>query len=393
MKRAMAALILLLAAACESDFQPLLDSIRPPEVTADPIPLNAVTGGTTLTATITEPGSALEIVGVELRIARDTNRARFSPSAARVFPVVPPANGGPVSVTLPPAYVLAPAQLLTAQWVVTYRLISDGADVDVVSNVVSRRLRCDGGDVRAFLQAINTIARTAPNIPQIIATPLGVQRLIGRGYLPSHNFVSFAGMGVAFAHTSAILPDALVTLLDALTPGEVPFRPSLLFYAPNPNATQAQVTESLIPDTPLRLIGIAFARPYVPGTPPAMGCIPREAFFVHEAGWHMPDGGFIGLAVNEPAPGATDPGQPLLPPGDPRRFGIWHGRLWDIHIWLRPIGELPRVSACNLELQAGMPPDFFADGNVGTCAPGLPRIPALGAQFPAGGFFAAALPP
>ena len=50
------------------------------------------------------------------------------------------------------------------------------------------------------------------------------------------------------------------------------------------------MTEGFVPDTPMRLIGVAFARDYVPGTPPAFGCMPREAFFVHEAGWHMLDG-------------------------------------------------------------------------------------------------------
>lgn len=395
MKRALAGLLLLFAAACETDLQPLVDSIRPPEITADPIPIDLRTdGGRTLTATMTAPGPALQIVGVELRVARDRDRTRFNLPTARVFPVTPPPQtGGQVSVTLPPGYRLARAQLLTAQWVVTYRLNTGTEQVDVLSNVVSRRLGCRGGDPGAMLRAINTIAQTAPNIPQVIGTPAQLQQLLGRGYVPSHNFVSFLGMGVAFAHVEAILPGNLVDLVDALVPGQVPFRPSLLFYAPAPGATQAQVTEGFFPDTPMRLIGVAFARDYVPGAPPAFGCMPREAFFVHEAGWHMLDGSFAMQAVAEPFPGAVIAVEPPLPIIDARRTGFWHGRLWDMHIWLRPIGTTPVVRACDLAPAAGLPADFFAAGTVTSCNPGFPRVPGLGAQFPVGGFFAAVLPP
>lgn len=394
MKRAFAVLIFFVVAACDADFQPLVDSIKPPEIAADPIPINLVNSGRTLTATVTEPGSALEIVGIELRIARDRDRTRFSLPAAAVFPVAsPPQTGGPVSVNLPPGYRLARAQMLTAQWVVTYKLSTGTEQVDVLSNVVSRRLGCTGADVTATLRAINMLARTSPNVPQRIANAGQLQRLVGRGYLPSHNFVSFAGMGVAFAHASAILPANLVDLVDTLVPGEVPFRPSLLFYAPSPDATQAQVSAPLQLGAPLRLIGVAFARNFVPRTPPDLGCIPREAFFVHEAGWHMPDGGFEIQAVPEGAPGSVLPVRPRLGLTDPRRLGLWHGRLWDIHIWLRPLGRTPRVSACDLTRANALPPDFFAQRSVPTCAPGLPRVPALGIQFPAGGFFAAFLPP
>jgi len=393
-KRAFAGFLLLILSACDTDLGLLVESIRPPEIVADPIPVDLRTSGRTLTATISAPGPALEILGVELRIARDRNWARFSLPASRRFPVAsPPQGGGPVSVTLPGTYQLARAQLLTAQWVVTYRLRSGTEEVDVLSNIVTRRLGCTGGDVAAVLQAVNTIAQTAPNIPQVIATPAQLQQLVGRGYLPSHNFVSFSGMGVAFAHASAILPDDVVDLVDALVPGQVPFRPTLLFYAPSPAATQQQVTEPIVPDTPFRLIGVAFAQPDQPGCPPTLGCLPREAFFVHEAGWHMPDGGFELQAVPEPFPGALNPVQQRLPIIDPRRLGIWHGRLWDIHIWLRPPGTPPRVSACDLVPAVGAPPDFFASASVASCVAGMPRVPALGAQFPAGGFFAAVLPP
>lgn len=391
--RCLSLMALLAVAAC-GDLQPLIEAIEPPTIAADPIPVDLADNGRTLTATVTAPGPALEITSVAVRVARDTDAARFSLPRAVEFPAAAvPANGGPVSVTLPPGYRLSRAQLLTAQWIVSYRLASDGNNVDVTSNIVSNRLGCTAGDVTAMLRAINIIAQTSPAIPQIIATPLQVQALLGRGYLPSHQFVSFAGMGVAFAHVSALLPPNLIDLMDTLTPGDVPFRPTLLFYAPRPGANQAQVTEPVLPDTPYRLIGVAFARPYDPDNPPDFGCIPREAFFVHNAGWHMLDGGFINQAVAEPVPGAVVPVRPRLGLVDPRRTGIWHGRLWDIHIWLRPLGETPRVSACDLTPGNAPPASFFTPASVATCGPGAPRAPALGAQFPAGGFFTRLLPP
>jgi hypothetical protein len=394
MKHALTVLLFLLVAACDRDLQPLVDSIKPPEIVADTIPLDLATGGRTLTATLTEPGSGLEITSVELRVARDRNRARFSLPVASVFPVTPtPQSAGPVSVTLPAGYQLARSQLLTAQWVVTYKLSTGTERVDVVSNVVSRRLGCTNAGVNAMLRAINFIARTSPNIPQTIANSAQLQRLFGRGYLPSHNFVSFLGMGVAFAHLSAVLPENIVELVDTVVPGEVPFRPSLLFYAPSPDATEQQVSSPLQLGAPLTLVGVAFARNFVPGTPPEMGCLPREAFFVHEAGWHMPDGGYEIQDVIEPVPGTAIAVRPVLPLIDIRRLGIWHGRLWDMHIWLRPQGALPRVSACDLVAAAGPIPDFFASGSVTTCNPGAPNVPPTGVQFPVGGFFAATLPP
>ncbi|WP_416896760.1 MAG: hypothetical protein ACMVY4_14670 [Minwuia sp.] len=396
MKRIFLLLCGLLAAACESDLRPLVTALQPPAITADPIPRDLrFGGGRTLTAALTPPGAAQQIVDVELRVARDRDASRFDATTARAFPVASvPASGGQVSVTLPASYRLSRAQLLSAQWNVNYRL-NEGTEIaTVTSQVVSNRLDCRAQDVNNTLTAINAIVRASPTIPATLNSLGEVAGLIDLGFVPSHQFVSFRGMGVAFAHASAILPPNLMDLVESLGVENTPLTPSLLFYAPNPASNLAQVTEPFFADIPMTLIGIAFARPYTPAGPPAFGCLPREAWFVHNAGWHMPDGSFINQVLPEVTPGDAAPArEPRLPIIDIRRFGVWHPRLWDIHIWLTTPGAVPLVSACNLAPTTTPPADFFAGPSLGTCAATVVQRPAFGAGFPAGAFFRRPLAP
>ena len=64
---------------------------------------------------------------------------------------------------------------------------------------------------------------------------------------------------------------------------------------------------------------------------PKMGCIPSSAWFVHEAGWHTLDGGLTVFPVVESFPGQNT--GPLLPP-NLNTVGVWHPRIWDLHVWL-----------------------------------------------------------
>lgn len=119
-----------------------------------------------------------------------------------------------------------------------------------------------------------------------------------RGYGPSHGPLAFRGLGLTFFKADPQF-------------GE----PDLLFYAP------------ALGD--MRLLGWGYATAFDSARWPTRGCIPFESWFVHEQGWHLVDGSFIpqpdGLMV-PPAPGA-----------------IWHGRLWDVHLWRRD-GEPPVIS-------------------------------------------------
>lgn len=123
--------------------------------------------------------------------------------------------------------------------------------------------------------------------------------LATRGYVPSHGPVALKGMGLAFYKPSTQF-------------GE----PDLLFY-------DGDVLG------PMRLAGWGYAFEYDAARWPAKACIPFESWFVHEQGWHLPNGGFV------PSPQGL--GTPPVP------GAVWHGRLWDVHVWRRD-GEVPLLS-------------------------------------------------
>ena len=52
-------------------------------------------------------------------------------------------------------------------------------------------------------------------------------------------------------------------------------------------------------------------------------CIAEDEWVVHEAGWHLKDGGMQltpGVATEPPRPPELD-------------VHMWHPRVWDIHVW------------------------------------------------------------
>ncbi|MEC9347343.1 MAG: hypothetical protein VYB54_14025 [Pseudomonadota bacterium] len=379
---------------CDPGQQALVDALQPPAISAAPVPVGSgVPGTVVLSATITPPGGALEIVRVEVRVNRDRPPGRFSLQGAPVFTVTPPPQAGPVNVLLPPDFAIVRGQLLSAQWVVDYRL-RDGTDIaTVTSDVVGTRLGCTDQDVTDFLNALQIAARAQQAIPQTLVGTGDIATLAARGFVPSHGFASFIGMGVAFAHTDALRPQVLIDMAAAVGLPQFTLRPHLLLYAPSPFATAAQVSEPLVPDFPYSLIGIAFAAPYNPDGPPEFGCMPHEAWFVHDAGWHRLDGGFTAESINETAPGDANPAiptPPLFPPGDPRFGGIWHPRLWDVHLWLQDDAP-PIIHVCNPGPGSPPVPDFFPRIGNAVCV-GVVPAPSTGLNFPSGAFFVRGLP-
>jgi hypothetical protein len=65
---------------------------------------------------------------------------------------------------------------------------------------------------------------------------------------------------------------------------------------------------------------------------PEKPCIASNEWFIHEAGWHLMNGGML------LTPGATAP----PPPPDAAGY-FWHPRIWDLHVWLGADG-VPTIS-------------------------------------------------
>lgn len=113
--------------------------------------------------------------------------------------------------------------------------------------------------------------------------------------------------------------------------------PPLLLYSPSGQPEDWLDFEG--EDGPYRLAGWGYIAPYSPGSNPPnfLRCVEASEWIVHEAGWHLKDGGM------HLTPGATDePPRPKLEAG----IHMWHPQVWDIHFWSGDDG-LPAVSFNN----------------------------------------------
>jgi hypothetical protein len=132
------------------------------------------------------------------------------------------------------------------------------------------------------------------------------------GWRLSHGHVALAGSG-------AVAVD---------NPKTAPPMPQVLLYAPSPQSSPANWLDFDGPDGPYRLVGWAYLAPFEPGSgPPALPCILPGEWFVHEAGWHLRNGGML-LTPDA----STEPSRPPVEAG----IYFWHPRVWDIHFWIGP---------------------------------------------------------
>lgn len=156
------------------------------------------------------------------------------------------------------------------------------------------------------------------------------------GYELSHGDVVLAGMGVT------------------LTQFSDPDRPELLFYWPM-EAPPSEWLDFDGEDGPYELVGWGLIPDLYPVAtePPATGCVPAEAWFVHEAGFHLLDDGMHptpGSRLEEPEPPAELEGRILY----------WHPAGWDVHFWIRE--DVPEISLLDPEAEEGglrLPAEVF----------------------------------
>ena len=157
--------------------------------------------------------------------------------------------------------------------------------------------------------------------------------LAGRGWnVPPHGWNSFRGMGVAALRGG-----------ELARPEPLPGRPELLFYRPDPGASD--VTDPFGADFPYRLAGWGYLGSYDFARHPtgAGACFRRADWFVHERGIHdLQTLGFVPVPPKEDFHG-QDPGNEPFAPFPP---GFPHPRFWDMHLWLGPEG-VPTVSMLN----------------------------------------------
>lgn len=178
------------------------------------------------------------------------------------------------------------------------------------------------------------------------------------GYVPSHLYTITTGMGLTLAklHDHHSAKNHTVNLLE----------PDLLMYAPinreKPTTLLGQGSfTDLIPETDYVLIGWGYYSDYIPGQPPQVEGVNPKDWFVHERGYHLLDGGFDTVEVEEPYRGALASNAPERSEIKPEKTAIGaHGRVWDLHVWRQDLvsgaGQAPvRSIAAPKELAKLLP--------------------------------------
>jgi hypothetical protein len=325
----------LLSAGCGAGS--VVDALQPP-VIADATPAPQAAGDVTLLAEVTE-GGAYETT-VFLRYAR-----HFWPGAADAHDgSAVPVDGEPGRFRFNPPGVSAFRQgdVVFYQWFVEYKL-PDGNDVAVVESPVERLVvGCTPGQ-----EEVQLITDQASLVSQFgtLDLPSGPA---GYAPVPTHGFVSLTNTGIAYARLGGAYSYLIEQAgeIGGLTAPADPVlgQPDLLFYAPraqDPDESSAEYLTAItdqLPDPPYSLAGWAYGRVYdgIPGPParrPSLGCIPSDAWFIHEAGYHLPDGNMALTPPNEDVPGAVPVGVNAFPV-PPTDAGVWHPRIWDLHLWV-----------------------------------------------------------
>ena len=138
----------------------------------------------------------------------------------------------------------------------------------------------------------------------------------------SHGHVVLAGAGGVAVHNLEV-PAPL---------------PQVLIYAPSATSAPESWLDFDGEEGPYRLVGWAYLGPYTPGSsPPARPCVAPSEWWVHEAGWHLMNGGMVLTPDASTEPPRRELGSEVY---------FWHPAVWDVHFWLGEDG-VPEVTLHN----------------------------------------------
>jgi hypothetical protein len=289
----------------------------------------------TMTARV-ENLSGWQIVDPEVQFCRNDNLLddgivhpqRINTSRATVGQ-----DGSSLSINVPTNLDnFAPNQIIYFRWKIGIKKLSDNSELPLWSPIESVRFSdCPSG------QTLNSLLVSDQNmLAARYGTLTGNDDVSRLGLVPTHGWANLDKMGVAFLVPNSVLSGLMINIRN-YNPSRPPDcnpaslawgNPGLLFYAPalNTNTTDQN------PDFPYILIGWAYGDAYIPGRRPNLPCVPFEDWFIHEAGYHLMNGGFIPDAPSENNPGDAMKCTPTFPPITLESL-MWHPRLWDLHIW------------------------------------------------------------
>jgi len=344
-------LILALAAltGCQH-FDP--DDFRQPTITDTTQPWLAPGTLRRFTATIDMP-DGFRVDRLTLRFARHSwpgpgsaNQVTVPSMAGVVGP------RGPVTLRVGAADAFPDSHALYYRWDLDYSVAAGGGVPLSISTPVTRFvIGCPPAVTDLQLTAAMNVNMTRFTTGQPARTSTNVA--MGYPILP-HRRSSIDGNGFTLSNLPIRMGQGLVNEaidLDLFRDAPQLNRPDLLFYAPRPRAAGETLADYMddisAPDTtnnPYTFIGVAYTQLYDPDERPIMGCIPSDAWFVHEAGYHLQTGQMFPTPPAE-GPIAGSANMLTRPPGArPGQRMLWHPRLWDLHVWIDPAGGPPVMS-------------------------------------------------
>jgi len=302
-----------------------------PTLKADPIAFSSTRAGETFTAKVVAP-DGWEVLDGGVYLARTDGVNR--PTEGRFMrPFSATVTERTLRITLSAAEDnLAANQEVVVDWFARVRL---RGGTDVVELSAPRQIvRVDG-----WTPAIRDAALIADQASVLRDFPISFN---GQPSTPPPGFVSPPSPLVP-THGMTCLTGQGFGVAVVVNKGRTPSlgRPMLLLYAPN--RTTGDFT-NLLPDMTYTLVGWAYATDFNPGSQPTLPGIPWEAWFVHEAGFHLLNGNMTLVPPVESKSGAAPQSERAVGHPNPlKREVAAHGRLWDLHIW-RTTGGTPVLS-------------------------------------------------
>ena len=125
--------------------------------------------------------------------------------------------------------------------------------------------------------------------------------------------------------------------------------PSLLLFAPRQRSNGetnvdylADMRDTTSANNPYTLIGVAYTTGYDSDARQRLGWVPSDAWFVHEAGYHLRDSRMRFSSITDGQTGTAGNPAPNLP--IPGNAVLRHPRLKGLHVWFDPAGGPPTLS-------------------------------------------------
>ncbi|MEC8202969.1 MAG: hypothetical protein VX075_05675 [Pseudomonadota bacterium] len=132
--------------------------------------------------------------------------------------------------------------------------------------------------------------------------------------------------------------------------------PLLLLFAPRQRSNGgtnvyylADMRDTTSANNPYKLIGVAYTTGYDPDARLLLGWVPSDAWFVHEAGYHLRDGRMRFSSITDGQTGTAGNPAPDLP--IPGNAALRHPRLKGLHVWFDPAGGPPILSIFELNTE------------------------------------------